>query len=114
MVECIVLDGWHKGHHLVLPDTYPRISLLKPETITIDDCCDGEPAGIDKDLRKDYLLAFVAVDKKIALYTTDGTSKAITQRDWVTPANRNWLEQPLYVSIHDPNKSVVDHHSTLA
>lgn len=107
-ITCIVLDGWHKGHTVVLPGVQQTISLLKPKTITIDDCCDGEMVGVDRDLRKDYRLAFVSVDQEIALYTVDGTSKAITQRDWITPANKNWVEEPLFVGIHDP-RSVINY-----
>lgn len=111
MITCIVLNGFHKGHTIELPEILPRLVLLKPKTITIDDCCDGEPVGVDNDLKKEYLLAFLSQDKQVALYTIDGKSKAMTERDWVTPANRNWLETPLYIGIHDP-RAVID-NSTL-
>lgn len=109
-VDCIVIDGWHKGHHVKMPDIRQTLSLLKPKTITIDDCCDGEPVGVDNDMRKDYVLAFVATDRKTALYSTDGNSESIMKRDWFVPQDKNWVEQPLYIGIHDP-RSVVDYAS---
>ena len=106
-VECIILDGFHKGHHIVMSDIRQRISLPKPKAITIDDCCGGDVVGVDNDLRKDYELAFVAIDRKIALYTTDGSSKPIMQRGWIV-GDRTWLETPLYMGIHDP-RAVIDY-----
>lgn len=109
MVRCIVLDGWHKGHMVTLPEVLPRLSLLKPKTITIDDCCDGDVVGVDRDLRKDYYLAFVSIDRRVALYSIDGKPDSFfADRNWVVPADKNWVEQPLYVGIHDP-RSVIDY-----
>ncbi len=109
-VECIVLDGWHKGHHVILPDVHQSLSLIRPEVITVDYCCDGEEFTRAPTNRHDYRLAFYSVDKKTALYSTDGSSRPITQRDWIVPDNKNhksWIETPLYVGMHDP-RSVTD------
>lgn len=102
MIECIVLDGWHKGHTIVLPDTRQTISLLRPPVVTIDDCCNGEVANSAEKGIHNYQLAFMSVDRKIALYSKDGSSRAIKDgRAWVVPVDKNWVEQPLYVGIHD-------------
>ena len=101
-VECIVLDGWHKGHQVVLPDVLPTLSLIRPEVVTMDYCCDGEEFTRAPSNRHDYKLAFYSVDGKTALYSTDGSSKPITKRDWIVPNAKNWAEQPLYVGMHDP------------
>jgi len=109
MSKLLVIDGWHKGYTVNAPINQ-QLYLLKPKTITIDDCCDGEVVGIDKDLRKEYKLASVSQDSKVALYSIDGTLESIFQRDWIVPSDKNWIEQPLYIGIHDP-RAVVDYTS---
>lgn len=112
-IDCIVLDGWHKGHHIVMPKVHKKIVLMKPVTTTVDDCCGGEVVGQDAELQKEYVLAFASEDGKTCLYSTDGKSGSIMHRNWIVPNDRNWLETPLFVSINDPNRAVVD-HTTIA
>lgn len=50
MSKLLVIDGWHKGY-VVNADIMQTLTLLKPKTVTIDDCCDGEVVGIDDSLR---------------------------------------------------------------
>lgn len=103
MIRCIVLDGWHKGHMVDLPEPRQVISLIRPRVITFDDCCDGSEVADVSSNKHDYSLAFRSVDGEVALYSTDGKSKHIyNQRDWITTADGKWAEQPLYVGIHDP------------
>jgi hypothetical protein len=102
MVSCIVLNGWHKGHQINLPDLVHTLSLIRPEVITMDYCCDGEEFSRAPTKKHEYKLAFYSVDRKTALYSTDGDSKSImAERDWIIPRDKNWGEQPLYVGMHD-------------
>lgn len=110
-IKCLVLDGFHKGHRVDVVVPLPQLVLLKPKAITIDDCCDGEVVGVDNDDRKYYTLAGYSVDRKCAFYSTNGSMDSIFERDWIVPADKNWVEQPIYMSIHDP-RAVVD-NSTL-
>ena len=107
VIKCLVLDGFHKGHRVDMYRPLQHLVLLKPKAITIDDCCDGEVVGVDNDDRKDYTLAGYSVDRKTALYSTDGSMDSIFNRDWIVPADKNWVEQPIYMSIHDP-RAVID------
>lgn len=107
-IECLVLDGFHKGHSVVVDRPLQELVLLKPKTITIDDCCDGEIMGIDNDIKKRYKLDGYSVDRTIAVYSTDGSMKSIFARDWITKEEPlKYAEQPIYVGIHDP-RAVID------
>jgi len=102
-VNCIVLDGWHKGHLVTLPEPPHSLSLIRPEVITIDYCCDGEEHRRVPTNKHDYHLAFTSLDRKTALYTTDGSSIAFDRRDWIVNIRGvQWAEQPIYVGMHDP------------
>lgn len=106
-VKCIVIDGWHKGHIIVMPNPGRELRLMRPRTITIDDCCDGEAVADIKKGYETYQLAFGSIDQETALYSTDGGSKQFWEhRDWISPIDKNWLEQPLYVGIHDYRGSI--------
>jgi hypothetical protein len=107
-IKCLVLDGFHKGHRVDVGTPLQQLVLLKPKAITIDDCCDGDVVGVDNDDRKYYRLAGYSLDRKTALYSTDGSMDSIFDRDWIVPTNKNWVEQPIYMSIHDP-RAVIDH-----
>lgn len=106
MIKCLVLDGFHKGHRVDMAEPLHTLVLLKPRAITIDDCCDGEVVGVDDDIKKHYMLAGYSVDRKTALYSTDGSMDSIFERDWIVPADKNWVEQPIYMGIHDPRATV--------
>jgi hypothetical protein len=104
MVTCIVLDGWHKGHTVQLPEPLQQIRLLRPPVKTYDDCCEGDVVSEVRNGYHDYELAFAAVDRKTFLYTQDGSSAPIMQRDWIGygRGREHWATTPLYVGIHDP------------
>lgn len=107
MVNCIVLDGWHKGHMIRLPNTPQEIHLLRPRTITIDDCCDGEKVADIPKGQDTYILAMGSIDGDTALYSSDGSSKSMWEnKRWVVPNDKNWIEEDLYVGIHDHRASV--------
>ena len=112
MAKLLVIDGWHKGY-TVNAEIMQHLYLLKPKTITVDDCCNGEVVGVDADLRKQYTLASVSQDRKTAIYSTDGSLDSIFQRDWIVPADKNWYEQTLYIGAQDP-RAVFDYKSVEA
>jgi hypothetical protein len=87
---------------ITMDEPRQTISLLRPPVITIDDCCDGEVVAEAPKGRYDYILAFMSIDRKTALYSTDGSSEEIYKnRSWIVPQDKNWVEQPLYVGMHD-------------
>lgn len=107
-VRFLVIDGWHKGHEIHVNTVLQRLVLMKPKTITIDNCCGGDVVGIDND-KKEYLLAGGSQDGTVAFYSEDGTMDSLFKREWITPANvSTWFEQPLYIDIHDP-RAVIDY-----
>lgn len=113
-IQCLVIDGYHKGHTVTVATPLQALSLLKPKIITIDDCCNegDEVVGIDRDLRKEYLLAGYSVDRSIAFYSTDGSMQSLLNRNWVSHIDGyRWHEQPIYVGMHDPR--AVINHSTI-
>lgn len=102
-VKCIVIDGWHKGHMVVLPSALPRLELPRPAVTTIDDCYEPSevfkaPAGNDM-----YTLAFRAIDGKSAIYTVKGNSEPmVSNRDWLTyPNDKPWKDTPIVVGCHE-------------
>lgn len=108
-VMCIVLDGYHKGHMIRLPRVMQEIRLVRPRTITIDDCCDGEKVGDIQKGYEFYKLAFGSIDGETALYTWNGGSRQLwNMREWIgyTKGYEHWAEQKLYVSIHDPRATI--------
>ncbi len=108
-IKCLVLDGFHKGHRVDVSTPLQVLTLLKPVAITIDDCCDGDVMGVDRDSTKTYMLAGYSADKSIALYSTDGSMDSIFNREWIAmDKDRFWAEQPIYIGIHDP-RAVVDY-----
>lgn len=84
-IQCLVLDGFHKGHKIDVNTPLQTLTLLKPRAVTIDDCCDGDVVGADNDTKKTYVLAGYSVDRKIALYSTNGSMESIFNREWITP-----------------------------
>ena len=104
MIKCLVIDGWHKGHSIDLPDIIPAISLHRPPIKTI---CDDYDEGPDiyevKSSVNDYMLAFQSMDGKMALYSVNGSSESlINNRDFVTHKNGSaWKDTPIIVGCHD-------------
>src|SRR5258708_6546832 len=78
MVNCIVLDGFHKGELVRLPHAYPTIKLARPMTVTI---CECSPDAIHESRRgkgeKTYRRSFLADDGKTALYSETGDSDIV-------------------------------------
>ena len=108
-IKCIVLDGWHKGHVVDLPSPVHSLELYRPTVVTIDDCCDGDVVAEAPTNRHSYPLAACSVDRSTALYSTDGSLDSLWKNhDWIVPIDKNWLEQPLYVGIHDPRSVFED------
>lgn len=104
-VKCIVINGWHKGHMITLPQALPIIKLPRPKVVTVCDCSDlyGEERFIAVPKIDTYMLAFGAVDGKGAIYTVKGDSEPMfSNRDWHTYSNRSpWKDTPLIVGCHD-------------
>lgn len=102
-IKCLVIDGFHKGHSVTVTSPLQQLVLLKPVTITIDNCCGSEVVGIDQSPKKEYMLAGYSIDRSIAFYSTDGSMESLFKRDWVAPSDGlAWHEQPIYIGIHDP------------
>lgn len=102
-VKCIVIDGWHKGHMVILPRALPHLELPRPAVITYCDCNIEDEvwkAGPNTDM---YTLAFTAVDGKSAIYTLKGDSESmVSNRDWHTYRNDlPWKDTPITVGCHD-------------
>jgi len=107
-VLCIVLDGWHLGETLMLPSPAPpSINLYRPRVVTTCECSPNDyyesaPTSAAFDTLK---LAFRSIDGETALYSTDGSSRPITNRGWVAPRDgRAMFYKPndlLYVGCRD-------------
>jgi len=69
----------------------------------MDYCCDGEEHDRAPTNKHNYQLAFTSLDRKTALYSTDGSSTAFEKKDWfVSNKDVQWAGQPIYVGMHDP------------
>lgn len=111
LIKCLVLDGYHKGHSVVVDRPLTELRLLKPTTTTIDFCCNegDEVMGVDRDVKKSYILAGYSVDRTQAFYSTNGSMECLFDRDWIAHKDGIlWHEQPIYVGMHDP-RAVVDY-----
>lgn len=102
-VKCIVIDGWHKGHMVTLPQALPAIRLPRPAVTTICDCSEPEDIFKVEPNIDTYMLAFGAVDGKSAIYTVKGDSEPmVSNRDWNTyPNDKPWKDTPIVVGCHD-------------
>lgn len=102
-IKCIVIDGWHKGHMVILPQMLSVLRLHRPAVTTICDCSEFEETFKPAPSIDTYRLAFAAVDGKSAIYTVKGDSEPmVSNRDWHTYANdKPWKDTPLYVNCHD-------------
>lgn len=115
MVNCIVLDGWHKGTVVRMPRELQSLVLPRPRVVAVDYCCDGEVFKDSAPDKHSYVLTFMSVDKKTALYSTAGNSEVIERgRDWITTINTEWLQTPLYVGMHDERAVFEDSHNIQA
>lgn len=102
-----MLNGWHRGETLILSDAPPTIRLYRPRVMTTCECnpdsyYESGPTDATIDT---LLLAFRSVDREVALYSTDGKSRHIMDRGWVTrQENEGWFYKPhelLYVGCRD-------------
>jgi hypothetical protein len=105
-MRVIIVDGFHKGHVLDLPNPSPTIKLIKPKSVTVCGCDDLsiERFGFDA-AEITYQLAFKSVDGKTALYSEKGDSYAIFNSGfehewWMKPWGRN---EVLHFGCHDYN-----------
>ncbi len=74
-ITCIVLDGFHKGHVVRMPNYLPVLRLLKPRINRIDYCCHSDDEGlIEEPEQLEYLACFHAVDQDVVLYSQKGKS----------------------------------------
>jgi hypothetical protein len=102
-VTCIVIDGWHKGHMVIMPRILPVLELPRPVVTTFCECSIEDEvfkAGPSRDV---YVLAFRAIDGKSAIYTVKGDSEPmVSNRDWHTYKNElPWKDTPIIVGCHD-------------
>ena len=92
-IECVVLDGFHKGHVVRLP-YHPTIRLYKPKTQTVDFCCGGEDIGeLKPDEILEYKECFRAADGMTVLYSVKGASMETVQ-SMVGPGGTLYAERP--------------------
>ncbi len=72
-MRIIIVDGFHKGHVLDLPNPSPTINLIKPKSVTVCDCDDPSIERFESDATEiTYQLAFKSIDGKTALYSEQG------------------------------------------
>lgn len=76
-MHIVILDGWHRGEVIRLPNPGPTVRLLKPPVITVCDCnadfAPDEFGPTDSEMIT-YHVAFLSVDGDVALYSTNGKS----------------------------------------
>lgn len=83
-MQCVVLDGWHKGHVVMLPDAPPTIRLYQPKVVTWCECSESLDATASDPTAREYKLAFRATDGEVACYSVKGDSGALLSgRDWI-------------------------------
>lgn len=75
-IHAVIIDGFHKGH-VVRAEYGPTIKLLKPRTLTVDYCCDGETI-VDNPIADyiEYKECFRGVDGDVVMYSEKGESGA--------------------------------------
>lgn len=93
-VECIVIDGFHEGHSIVLPYSQ-TIRLPKPAVITIDECCGGDELGPKRPEILEYKECFRAVDRKVVLYSVKGESRDVFRMFPRTATSKPWTPKTM-------------------
>lgn len=85
MIRGLILDGWHKGELVTMPQPLPVFRLLKERRLLCyedDGCFDPvyEPEGVCE-----YKLAAVDLNGELALYSERGDLLApmTTGRTWI-------------------------------
>jgi hypothetical protein len=104
-IEALILDGYHRGHSFLM-EYAPIVRLVKPKEHVTDFCCGGDEFDFEDEIIE-YKVCFQAVDRKMALYSTNGDSQDLllghmfqhvfTDKSW-TPATtlyRGFVE-PVY------------------
>lgn len=71
-MRIIIIDGYHKGHVIEMPNPHPTIKLPVPKTVTTCDCGPREDVFERDASVKEYKVAFCSIDQKVALYSEDG------------------------------------------
>jgi hypothetical protein len=72
-MRIIVIDGFHKGHVIDLPNPAPTITLVKPKTITVCDCDEPDIQNHD--------FAASQITYQCAFKSIDGRSLSILKKE---------------------------------
>lgn len=102
IITAIVLDGFHKGH-VVRMEYMKTLRLLKPRSLTVDYCCDGD-VTVDSpvDSYVDYKECFRAVDGDVVLFSEKGKSMDILSWFKHEVTAKKWNEYTtLYFGYHN-------------
>lgn len=98
MTQCVVLDGWHRGHIVVIPSgAPPTLRLYRPKVVTwcacnIDQI--AEPFTHDASVCE-YKVCMRSIDGQTAAYSEKGNSDALLKgRDWVQRNDVGILSKP--------------------
>jgi hypothetical protein len=101
-IRAIILDGFHKGH-VVAMEYGPTIKLLKPRSLKVDYCCDGDIL-VDNptDIEVEYKECFRGVDKEIVMYSEKGKSSDFLSWFKHEVSMKPWTEYTtLYFGYHN-------------
>ena len=102
LITAIILDGFHKGH-ILKTEYIPTIRLLKPRTLTVDYCCDGD-ISVNTPIPEDitYQECFRAVDQDVVLYSEKGKSSDFLGWFQKEATSNPWNEYTtLYYGYHN-------------
>lgn len=115
-VKCLVINGWHKGHQVVLPEALLNLRLPRPAVTTVCNCSYDREVFEAAPNVDEYRLAFTSIDREVAIYTVDGSSRPmIDNRDWLTwPNDKPWKDSPITVNCHDPQAIFEDSKGELS
>jgi len=103
-MRIIIIDGFHKGHVIDMPNPSPTIKLIKPKTITVCDCDEPDLSRFEYDSAEiTYQCAFKSLDGNVALFSQKGDSLSLFDSGF----GHVWREKPwnkdetLYFGCHD-------------
>lgn len=102
-MKCLIIDGWHSGHLIEMPEPPPELRLLRPSVNTTCSCNhEDEHITHSEPKEESYRAAFKSLDGKVVLYTPSGDSENILEsRDWIVrrPYSKG---RAVEVECHDP------------